>query len=66
MGLLPTKNIQTTTRNVNFTIPATIYKGLYGSPSLVTGPSKRGNKKAMLFLNRGPGETEFKTVGNPL
>ena len=34
--------------------------------SLVTIPSKRGNKKVMLFLDRGPGETEFKTVGNPL
>ena len=35
-------------------------------PSLVTGPSKRGNKNPKDFLDRGPGETEFKIVGNPL
>ena len=34
--------------------------------SLVTGPSKRGNKNPKDFLDRGPGETEFKLVGNPL
>ena len=45
-------------------LPCQIEMGF--TPSLVISPSKRGNKKAMLFLNRGPGETEFKTVGNPL
>ena len=34
--------------------------------SLVTGPSKRGNKNPKDFLDRGAGITEFKLVGNPL
>ena len=39
---------------------------IYLHGSLVTGPSKRGNKNPKDFLDRGPGETEFKLVGNPL
>ena len=35
----------------------------FSGSSLVPGPSKRGNKKAKLFLDRGPGETKFEIVG---